>query len=53
MTKLVSIIVSVYNKGQFLEKCIESLIDLKMDKNNIEAIFVDDCWFCCKVEFIV
>ena len=26
-----------------LEKCIESLIDLKMDKNNIEAIFVDDC----------
>ncbi|MCG1718368.1 glycosyltransferase family 2 protein [Staphylococcus epidermidis] len=43
MAKLVSIIVSVYNKGQFLEKCIESLIDVKMDKNNIEAIFVDDC----------
>ncbi len=43
MAKLVSIIVSVYNKEQFLEKCIESLIDLKMDKNNIEAIFVDDC----------
>lgn len=36
MAKLVSIIVSVYNKEQFLEKCIESLIDLKMDKNNIE-----------------
>ena len=36
MAKLVSIIVSVYNKA-VLEKCIESLIDVKMDKNNIEG----------------
>ncbi|MDN8825973.1 glycosyltransferase, partial [Staphylococcus aureus] len=43
MAKVVSIIVSVYNKEHFLKKCIESLIDLKIDKSTIEAIFVDDC----------
>ncbi|WP_258027116.1 glycosyltransferase family 2 protein, partial [Staphylococcus kloosii] len=40
--KLISIIVSVYNKEKFLEKCIQSIIDLKIDKSIIEAIFVDD-----------
>ncbi|RIO92871.1 glycosyltransferase family 2 protein [Staphylococcus haemolyticus] len=43
MAKVVSIIVSVYNKEHFLKKCRESLIDLKIDKSTIEAIFVDDC----------
>ncbi|WP_275126431.1 glycosyltransferase [Staphylococcus hominis] len=43
MAKVVSSIVSVYNKEHFLKKCIESLIDLKIDKSTIEAIFVDDC----------
>ncbi|MCI2773969.1 DUF5776 domain-containing protein [Staphylococcus petrasii] len=43
MEKLVSIIISVYNKELYLRQCIESLIDLKMDKDQIEAIFVDDC----------
>ncbi|MCD8872066.1 glycosyltransferase family 2 protein [Staphylococcus gallinarum] len=40
--KLISIIVSVYNKEKFIDKCIQSLIDLKIDKSKIEAIFVDD-----------
>ncbi|UDI77096.1 glycosyltransferase family 2 protein [Staphylococcus taiwanensis] len=43
MNKIISVIIPVYNKASFLEQCINSLIDLKMDKNDIEAIFVDDC----------
>jgi len=43
MDKLVSVIISVYNKEPFLKKCIESLINLNMDHSQIEAIFVDDC----------
>lgn len=43
MDKLVSIIISVYNKEEFLKECIESLIHLKIDHKQIEAIFVDDC----------
>lgn len=40
--KLISVIVPVYNKAPFLERCIESLIHLKHHEK-IEAIFVDDC----------
>ena len=40
--KLISIIVTVYNKESFLENCIQSLINLNIDKSQIEAIFVDD-----------
>ncbi|PHK50641.1 glycosyltransferase family 2 protein [Staphylococcus edaphicus] len=43
MKKLLSIIVPVYNKALFLEDCIESINQLNMNKENIEAIFVDDC----------
>jgi len=52
MEKLVSIIVSVYNKEQYIQKCIESLINLKIDNNKIEAIFVDDCSIDNSVEII-
>lgn len=34
--------VSVYNKEKFLDKCIQSIIDLNMDKSQLEVIFVDD-----------
>lgn len=40
MDKLISIIVPVYNVGQFLARCIVSL--LKQDYENIEIILVDD-----------
>lgn len=43
MKKIVSIIVPLYNKEDFLTSCIESLINLNIDHNEIEAIFVDDC----------
>src|SRR5699024_5190650 len=43
MDKLVSVIISVYNKEPFLKKCIESLINLNMEQSKLEAIFVDDC----------
>ncbi|MFV5932856.1 glycosyltransferase family 2 protein [Staphylococcus warneri] len=33
---------SVYNKEMFIEKCIQSIIDLNIDKSIIEAIFIDD-----------
>nr|WP_260845975.1 glycosyltransferase [Staphylococcus pettenkoferi] len=52
MTKLVSIIVSVYNKENFLNQCIESLINLEIDKDSIEAIFVDDCSTDRSVEIV-
>ncbi len=32
----------MYNKEDFLEKCIQSIINLKMEKDEIEAIFIDD-----------
>ncbi|RIM84985.1 glycosyltransferase family 2 protein, partial [Staphylococcus xylosus] len=43
MKKLLSIIVPVYNKAYFLETCIESINKLNINKDVIEAIFVDDC----------
>lgn len=52
MEKLVSIIVSVYNKELYLKKCIESLINLNIDHSKIEAIFVDDCSTDSSVEII-
>ena len=52
MGKLVSIIVSVYNKEPYLKKCIESLINLNIDHSKIEAIFVDDCSTDHSVEII-
>lgn len=42
MDKLLSIIISVYNKEKYLPKCVESLIKLNIDKGLIEAIFIDD-----------
>lgn len=40
--KLISVIIPVYNKASFLERCIESLVHLK-NHASVEAIFVDDC----------
>lgn len=42
MEKLLSIVVPVYNKAYFLETCIESINKLNINKDKIEAIFVDD-----------
>ncbi|WP_442879595.1 glycosyltransferase family 2 protein, partial [Bacillus sp. 5001] len=42
MSKLISIVVPVYNKEPFIERCVQSLVDLEMDHSLIEAIFVDD-----------
>ena len=38
---LVSVIVPVYNVEQYLEECLESLLNQTLD--NIELIFVEDC----------
>ena len=40
--KLISVIIPVYNKAPYLERCIESLVNLKHHEF-VEAIFVDDC----------
>ena len=42
INKLISIVVPVYNKEPFIERCVQSLVDLEMDHTQIEAIFVDD-----------
>lgn len=42
MSKALSIIVPVYNKSQFLQQCVSSIDELKLNHNEIEAIFVDD-----------
>ncbi len=38
MKKLLSIIVPVYNKELFLESCVESINNLNINKEAIEAI---------------
>lgn len=40
MQDVVSVLVPVYNKQQYLEKCLESL--LNQSYSNIEVIIVDD-----------
>lgn len=40
--KLISVIIPVYNKESYLDKCVQSLIDLDMNKDILEAIFIDD-----------
>ena len=42
MSKALSIIVPVYNKSQFLQQCVSSIDELKLNHNEIEVIFVDD-----------
>ena len=42
MEKKVSIIIPVYNKEKYLDRCMKSLIDLDMDKDTMEVICVDD-----------
>lgn len=42
MSKALSIIVPVYNKSQFLQQCVSSIDELKLNHDEIEAIFVDD-----------
>ncbi|HJF68803.1 MAG TPA: glycosyltransferase family 2 protein [Staphylococcus kloosii] len=52
MEKLVSIIIPVYNKENYLKTCIDSLINMKIDHAKMEAIFVDDCSTDKSVEII-
>src|SRR5699024_7665483 len=40
--KKVSIIIPVYNKEKYLDRCMQSLIDLDMDKDTMEVICIDD-----------
>lgn len=42
MNKTLSIIIPVYNKEKYLHTCMQSLIDLDIDKKSIEVICVDD-----------
>ncbi|GAA3731320.1 hypothetical protein GCM10022378_19480 [Salinicoccus jeotgali] len=42
MEKLISIVVPVYNKAKYLHQCLDSLINLDIDKEMIEVICVDD-----------
>lgn len=40
--KVISFIVPCYNSAKYMDKCIQSLIDLNSNKNDIEIIIVDD-----------
>lgn len=42
MEKILSIIVPVYNKEKFLKECVESIGNLEISKDKIEALFIDD-----------
>lgn len=42
MEKVLSIIVPVYNKEKFLKECVESIGNLEISKDKIEALFIDD-----------
>ncbi|MBW4836177.1 MAG: glycosyltransferase [Staphylococcaceae bacterium] len=42
MSKLISIVLPVYNKEPFIKRCVQSLVDLEMNHSLIKAIFVDD-----------
>jgi len=42
LEKILSIIVPVYNKEMFLKKCVESIGNLEISKDKIEALFIDD-----------
>ncbi|WP_411842713.1 glycosyltransferase [Salinicoccus sp. HZC-1] len=42
MEKTVSIVIPVYNKERYIRNCIDSLIELNINKEETEAIFVDD-----------
>lgn len=42
MEKVLSIIVPVYNKEKFLKECVESIENLEISKDKIEALFIDD-----------
>ncbi|WP_185640412.1 glycosyltransferase family 2 protein [Staphylococcus pasteuri] len=39
----ISFIISIFNKERFLDRCITSFLDLKLNKSDFEIIFVDDC----------
>ena len=38
----VSVIVPVYNVEAYLERCLKSLIEQTVDKNDMEVILIDD-----------
>lgn len=42
MAPLVSIIISVYNKGDYIQKCLESITKLQMELSQLEVVIVDD-----------
>lgn len=39
----ISFIISLYNKERFIDRCINSFLNLTLDKAEFEVIFVDDC----------
>jgi len=39
----ISFIISLYNKERFIDRCINSLLNLTLDKSEFEVIFIDDC----------
>lgn len=39
----VSILISTYNKGEFIENTLNSILNQTMDKHDFELIVVDDC----------
>ena len=39
----VSILISTYNKGKFIENTLNSILNQTMDKHDFELIVVDDC----------
>jgi glycosyltransferase involved in cell wall biosynthesis len=40
---IISVIITNYNYGNYLGRCIRSLIDQSLDKTQFEIIVVDDC----------
>lgn len=40
---LFSFIIPVYNTGEFLEECLESIISQQFDLSRVEIILIDDC----------
>ncbi|SUM45758.1 glycosyltransferase [Staphylococcus intermedius NCTC 11048] len=42
MKPLVSIIISVYNKADYIQKCLDSITKLEMEPSQLEVVIVDD-----------
>ena len=47
-----SFIVSLFNKEQFIDRCINSFLSMTLEKSEFEVIFVDDCSTDCSVNIV-